>query len=306
MRPCSASSGPVWWTMRSRPAGGRGRLAVPQRRGPGAGRPLGGVPVGGGRAEPARRFSVPATRPVDRRPTTRPTRSPSTRVSPHQADLRLGDHLRLGLLTAEELTRSTPASARPTARRCRSRWSACSAWPGTRPARRSACWPRRRSRTWRTRPAGPTGRCSTWSTSAVRTTGSPTTCWRRRRTTRRRRGVRTGAYDLRLSQDDRDRSHASAQVVATGLLLAGAIGLLVGLLGLAQTVVRHQRRGLGGDDLLRALGQDRRARLRLGGAVRPADGTGRRRGDTSALRSPSPRSCPSARLAASSRRRASR
>ena len=74
-------------------------------------------------------------------------------------------------------------------------------------------------------------------------------------------GEELGAYDLRLSQDDRDRSHASARVVATGLLLAGAIGLLVGLLGLAQTVVRHQTRAIGGDDILRALGQDRRARV---------------------------------------------
>jgi hypothetical protein len=73
-------------------------------------------------------------------------------------------------------------------------------------------------------------------------------------------GEELGAYDLRLAQDDRDRSRASARVVANGLLLAGAIGLVVGLLGLAQTVVRHQSRALGGEDMLRALGQDRRAR----------------------------------------------
>ena len=73
-------------------------------------------------------------------------------------------------------------------------------------------------------------------------------------------GEELGAYDLRLAEEDRHRSRASARVVASGLLVAGAVGLAVGLLGLAQTVVRHQTRSLGGDDMLRALGQDRRAR----------------------------------------------
>lgn len=74
-------------------------------------------------------------------------------------------------------------------------------------------------------------------------------------------GEELGRYDLRLADDDRGRSRASARVVANGLLLVGAVGLVVGLLGLAQTVVRHQSRSLGSDGMLRALGQDRRARV---------------------------------------------
>ena len=70
-----------------------------------------------------------------------------------------------------------------------------------------------------------------------------------------------GAYDLRLADDDRDRSRASARVVGNGLLLVGAVGLVVGLAGLAQTVLRHESRSIGGAEVLPALGVDRRTRV---------------------------------------------
>jgi ABC-type lipoprotein release transport system permease subunit len=70
-----------------------------------------------------------------------------------------------------------------------------------------------------------------------------------------------GVYDLRLAEEDRDRSHASGRVVANGLLLVGAVGLLVGLLGLAQTVLRHQSRSITTSSALPALGLDRRERV---------------------------------------------
>ena len=70
-----------------------------------------------------------------------------------------------------------------------------------------------------------------------------------------------GAYDLRLAAEDRVRSQASALVVSRGLLLVGAAGLLIGLLGVAQTVQRHQTRSLGAQTVLGALGLDRRQRV---------------------------------------------
>ena len=73
--------------------------------------------------------------------------------------------------------------------------------------------------------------------------------------------VELGAYDLRLAAEDRVRSQASALVVSRGLLLVGAAGLLIGILGVAQTVQRHQSRSLGAQSVLGALGLDRRQRV---------------------------------------------
>ncbi len=70
-----------------------------------------------------------------------------------------------------------------------------------------------------------------------------------------------GVYDLKLAADDRDRYQSAAGVVARGLLLAGVAGLVVGLLGVAQTALRHLTRGLGIHPALLALGFERRQRL---------------------------------------------
>lgn len=70
-----------------------------------------------------------------------------------------------------------------------------------------------------------------------------------------------GAYDLKMAVDDRESSIASARVVSRGLLLVGAVGLLVGLLGVVQTLLRHQSRGLGAQPVLGAVGLDRRQRV---------------------------------------------
>lgn len=69
-----------------------------------------------------------------------------------------------------------------------------------------------------------------------------------------------GAYDLDLAADVRRRSHTSAAVVARGLLLVAAAALVVGLLGLVQTVGRHQSRSIGARPELGALGMDRAQR----------------------------------------------
>ncbi len=73
--------------------------------------------------------------------------------------------------------------------------------------------------------------------------------------------VELGAYDLTLASETRDRSRSSATVVARGLLLASLAGLVVGLLGIVQTVARHQSRRVGSDAALAALGLDRRQRV---------------------------------------------
>jgi predicted lysophospholipase L1 biosynthesis ABC-type transport system permease subunit len=70
-----------------------------------------------------------------------------------------------------------------------------------------------------------------------------------------------GIYDLKLAADDRDRNQAAAEVVARGLLVVGAVGLIIGLLGVAQSSLRHLTRGLGVHAALPALGLERRQRL---------------------------------------------
>jgi putative ABC transport system permease protein len=69
-----------------------------------------------------------------------------------------------------------------------------------------------------------------------------------------------GRYDLKLAADDRDRSQASAVVVARGLLILGLSLLLVGGLGVGQAIARMQGRTAGDEATLQALGVERRGR----------------------------------------------
>ncbi len=70
-----------------------------------------------------------------------------------------------------------------------------------------------------------------------------------------------GSYDLKLAAADAARNHASADVVARGLLLVGLAGLVIGGFGVGQALVRHQSRAVGTNPALPALGLDRRERI---------------------------------------------